>query len=115
MGILEDVIKELGTNELDQQVRELCDLITQEERGGKDYDGPDGPNIFLSLQVNEYKGKKEYITLERENPEKYIIGRWLKGKPPSPLNRKKVWEVEENQANRIIKYFANKLIFLKGE
>jgi hypothetical protein len=128
MGILEKVIDELNSSELDQQVRELSDMITQEERGGKEYDGPDGPNVFLSLNVVESKNKKTYITLEREGPENYIIGVWTRtikksfdvdgnedGLNLGPLLRLTVWELKEDKANKILKIFAEKFLFLQGK
>lgn len=122
MGILEEVIKELGTSELDQQVRELSDIITQEERGGKEYDGPDGPNVFLSLNAIDSKKQKTYVTLEREGPEKYIVAEWtrfVKRKEDEvvlgPLKRIQVTEVKEQKANKIVKEFASKLIFVQGK
>jgi len=128
MGILEETIKELKVSDLDQQVRELSDIITQEERGGKKYDGPDGPNTFLSLFVlKDQRGRGKFITfrevfltLEREQPETYIIGVWERQVKESnetvgPMKRIKAIEVKENKAEKILRKYAEQLQFLKGK
>ena len=128
MGILEETIKELKVSDLDQQVRELCDIIAQEERGGKKYDGPDGPNTFLSLFISkEQRGRGKnivyqeiFLTLEREQPETYILGVWERYVKEAsdhigPLKRITVIEVKENKAEKILKKYAEQIQFLKGK
>jgi len=121
MGILEETIKELNVSHLDQQVRELCDIITQEERGGKEnYNGPDGPNTFLSLHISTEKNVYKFLTLEREQPETYIIGIWERFIGPGdnklgPMKRIKVIEIKENKAEKILKKYAEIMQFIKGK
>ena len=55
MGILQELLKEIKSSELDVQVKELCDLITEEEKV-KQIDalpGPVGSNVFLTLRVSD--------------------------------------------------------------
>ena len=126
MGILQNLLKEIVTPKADltQQVRELCDLIKEEEKENIEYSEllPTGPNVFLSLEVpGRYKTEVGFITLEREGVEEYIIvyhtlekNRIDKEFSILP-RRKKVWEINENKAEKILTKFALVIKMLKNE
>lgn len=117
MGILKQLLNEITIPNVDltQQVRELCDRITEEEESKIKYPEllPKGPNVFLSLEVSgRYNTEIGFITLERESEEEYIIVYHTLEKlrvskeNPIPPRRKKVWTVSENKAEKILTKFA---------
>ncbi len=129
MGILDKIIKDIGKCKLDDQVRQICDMIIKEE----EYValGPEGPNIFLSNIVSTEQVKKQkalftyvnYITLEREAAETFVIRQWTRRfkdtenkKTIEPLKLIRNWEVKKyDKAEKVLKEFAEKLKYLKGE
>jgi hypothetical protein len=126
MGILQKLLKEVVTPniELTQQVKELCDLITEEEKENIKYPKllPSGPNVFLSLEVpGRYNTEVGFITLEREGEEEYIIvyhtlEKYRIDKNFSiPPRRRKVWEINENKAEKILTKFALIIKFLRNK
>jgi len=126
MGILQDLLKEVITPNADltQQVRELCDLIKEEEQENINYSEllPTGPNVFLSLEVpGRYKTEVGFVTLEREGEEQYIIVYHTLEKNridkefSIPPRRRKVWEINENKAEKILTKFALIIKMLKNE
>jgi len=126
MGILQNLLKEIVTPKADltQQVIELCDLIKEEEQKNIKYPKllPTGPNVFLSLEVpGRYKTEVGFITLEREDVEQYVSvyhtlekHRINKEFSISP-RRRKVWEINENKAEKILTKFALIIKMLKNE
>lgn len=126
MGILQNLLKEIVMPKADltQQVRELCDLIKEEEQKNIKYPKllPTGPNVFLSLEVpGRYKTEVGFITLERESVEQYIIvyhtlEKHRIDKEFSILpRRRKVWEINENKAEKILTKFALTIKMLQNE
>jgi len=120
MGILEQLLSEIEDKELDQKVKKLCDQITDEERGKEEYTGPEGPNIFLSLEARTTDKEEFFLTLEREEAEKYIVcfyARFVASPtgPRKPLKRINSWEVKDDRANKIVRMFAEKLKYVRGE
>jgi len=107
-------------------------MITKEERPEKEieselYLGPEGPNVFLSIEVSRSKIKKvwficTFITLEREAAEEYIIRQWTREsrfiyeEKHRPLKLIKSWSIKkDDKSEKIIKEFVEKLQYLKGE
>lgn len=124
MGILETLLAEFKTSDLDEQVKRLCDLITDEERGKikASYTGPDGPNVFLSLEALRTDKEQVFLCLEREESEKYIVTLYSRyaatvgsgGKLP-PVKRTQMWLVNEDKANKILLVYAQKMKYVRGE
>jgi len=119
MTILDELIEKISKSDIDEQLKIICDSITREEiEVIEDYEGPSGPNIFLSLPVNcDDKKFEHYISLQREAQNKYIICHWnclirLTNATPKIV---KVWEVKQDEPKKILKEFAEKLQFIKGE
>ena len=117
-GLLIELLSKVEKLESDDQLRVICDSITKEEILTPDeYEGPQGANIFLSLPLNIAKVKTEdYICLERESKGVFIISHWsrliISAAPPKRI---KVWECKQTDPAKILKEFAEKLIYLKGE
>jgi hypothetical protein len=118
----------MKTDDLSEQVRELCDLIRDEEAEEMKYIkfGPKGPNIFLCLQV---PGRTAYdigfLTLERETEDLYLVVFWttptryidLEAEPfETGRPRKiKVHKVEDHRPSKILTHYAKWYKFYKGE
>lgn len=117
-NILDELISETSKHDKDEQMRIICDAITKEEiQNPQDYEGPSGPNIFLSLPV-EIKGSKSenYICLERESKGVFVISHWscLKSSE-APPKKVKVWPSKYDNIKKILKEFTERIVFLKGE
>jgi hypothetical protein len=117
-NILDELISETSKHDKDEQMRIICDAIMKEEiENITDYEGPTGPNIFLSLPVEIPKARTEdYICLERESKGVFIISHWscLKSSEASP-KRVKVWPSKYDDIKKILKEFTERIVFLKGE
>lgn len=117
--ILEELLEKTVKSMLDEQMKQICDQIMAEEKPKftKPTFEPIGPNIFLAIQCSkETDILVSYLVLEREMKEKYIVV--LMGqntKKDNILRRQKVWEVKEDKAEKILKFYAEKLKFVKGE
>lgn len=119
MSILDELLVKLEKSSLDEQVKQICDQIMAEERpkfNNREAE-PTGPNIFLAIQCNKFENSlTSFLTLEREMKEKYIVVLMAKNsKKDAILKRQKVWEINENKAEKILKFFAETLKFVKGE
>jgi len=120
MSIIDELLETWKKSESDEQLRILCDQIIKEEIVDIDkYEGPSGANIFLSLIVNsEINYKYEnYICLEREAQNKYIISHWncLSNSTTTTPKRVKAWDVKNDQPKKILKEFVDRMQFIKGE
>ena len=126
MEILKQLLDNIVTPNADltQQITEICDKITEEESSKVNYPEllPQGSNVFLSLEISgRYNTEIGFITLEREDVEKYIVvyhtlekSRIDKENPISP-RRRKVWEINEHKANKILIKFATILKMLNKD
>lgn len=123
MTILGDIIKELGENELTLQVKKICQEIYNEEIKKCKHPEklPSGPNTFLSIEIPSIKNNQiSYISLERESEEQYLTVLWslytkFYTDETKNLKRVKVWEIDENKAERILIQFAKTVKLLRGE
>lgn len=122
MGILTELMEKIEKSELDEQMRQICDEIMKEEMPRIENLSymPKGPNIFLAISCNSKKNPSvNFLCLERESKEKYIVSLWskLKNSPESAytMKRKTVWEVTDGKTEKILKFYAEKLKFVKGE
>jgi hypothetical protein len=121
MTILNELLSSLEKSELDEQLKQICDQIMKEENPKLSSKGllyqPKGPNIFLSIECND-RTNNNFLCLERESKEKYIISLWSKKNilsNPETLKRKKVWEVPHTKSEKILKFYAETLKYVKGE
>ncbi len=127
MGILEDIIAELPTDELIEQLHMICTQILEEEKPKFTYMeyASDGPNTLITLEApGKHKKELGFISLEREGPETYLVVfttisiMEMESKPPeeaSPPKRQKVWEINDHRATKIMSEFAKKVKYLRGE
>lgn len=127
MGILQELLKEIKSDDITQRIREICDTIYEEESPNFLYPNqePQGTNVFLALEVpGRYTKEIGYLTLERQSEELYVaifhtldINRIDKDNPETtPMaRRQKVWEIDENKAEKILMKFAKICKMLRGE
>jgi hypothetical protein len=127
LAILREIIVKLKDHPLTQQVRTLCELILEEEVKDMPFleYGPKGPNIFLCLQIPGHTTKHVgYLTLEREEEELYLVVSWSIEKskiiPDDPENtqpcrKRKVWEIKDHRAEKILTEYAKRFKLLRGE
>ena len=69
--LLDEIFEELKEREEIEQLRIVCDQIKNEEILDKNYDGPSGPNIFLSLPAYEDKNYEYFLSLERTTADSF--------------------------------------------
>jgi len=127
MGIIQELLKEVKSSNLTQQVREICDKIIEQEKDKQEYLelAPSGSTVFLSLEVPGRNNKEiGFLTLEREDEEVYVIVYQTIEKHRININdlknsitprRRKTWVVNEFKAEKILLTYAKKLKMLKGE
>ena len=137
MSILDDILKEIpGDNALDQ-LRELCDIIFDEEKPNYQYPKlmVKGSNIFLCVEVPGRTQKEiAFLALERESQSVYLAVLWTYQKskveipaylgqsakaaaelaPPAPKKRR-VWKIEQENPKKILTEYAKVIKYLKGE
>jgi len=127
MGILEDIIAELPSEELIEQLHMICTKILEEEKSKFTYIeyASKGPNTLLTLEAPG-RNKKElgFISLERESPEVYLVVYTtipimeLETKSPDEATapkRQRVWEVKDHRTVKIMTEFAKQVKYLRGE
>lgn len=123
MAILGELLSKVEKSEKDDQIKQICDQIMAEERPKfifKNFERePVGSNIFLAIEVYNDKLYINYVCLEREQKELYIVSLWSqrKGTSENKMKRRKVWEVpaELDKPEKILKFYAEKLKFVRGE
>jgi len=123
MSILDEILSQVKKLDSDEQLRIICDEITKEEIDIIDeYEGPSGANVFLSLPIimpEKFDSSKyeSYICLEREAAGAFIISHWncIKNSTTQTPKRVKAWDVKHDKPKKILKEFAERLSFLKGE
>lgn len=123
MTLLGDIIKELDENKLTIQVKKICEIIKLEEIKNCKHPErlPTGPNTFLSIEIPGIKRNEiSYISLERESEEHYLTVLWsLYNKfyldKTKNLKKIKVWQINENKAEKILINFAKTIKLLRGE
>jgi hypothetical protein len=127
MGILEDIISDLPSDKLIEQLHMIATKILEEESPKFEYMdySSSGPNTLLTLEAPG-RNKKEvgFISLEREGPEVYLIifstisVSEIKLKSPDdalPPKRQRVWPVNDHRAAKIMTEFAKTVKHLRGE
>jgi hypothetical protein len=121
MKILDELISQLTTDDFTEQVRELCDMISEEEKLSEEKlkIAPKGPNIFLTVEVPKQTSEDiSFLTLERVLQNEYIARLWTKmGKllTPRPLLVQRVWNIREDKPKKVLVEFAKIVKFLRGE
>lgn len=119
MSILSDLLSELASNDSDETLKKLCDKIYEEEVRRKYLQHPTllptGPNIFLALECPEDFQKYNFICIEREERNKFIISHWAVMRNTENSKRIKVWDCAGLPNQKIIEQFLEKYNFLRGK
>lgn len=119
MSILNSLLEEVKNKnlDLDTQLKIICDNISEEEKNEEKTDVPEGPNIYLAIEVPGITSRDLcYVCLERESRGKFIVSLWSKQKGrDTPIKRTIVWEVKEDTTEKILSFFADKVSFMRGE
>ena len=118
--LLDELVNEIKGKDIDQQVREICDMIADQEKETMENEEhlPTSPNIFLALNCpGRTKHEIAFLTLERELQGEYVIGFWgiMPKIKDDKIKRYRMWSVKEVNSKRIIKAFAEKLKYVRGE
>jgi len=125
MGVLSDLLDELRSGDDDETIRKLCDKIYEEEK--KNISNltiiPTGSNIFLALECPEDFQKYNFVCLEREEKNEFIVSHWAVMKKdtlsnisgPAPAKRIKVWPCSGLPNQKIVEKFLEKYNFLRGK
>ena len=128
MPILEELLKEIKSDDIDEQVKILCDQIFEEEKDKIEHIKiiPKGPNVFLSLEVpGRTSLEVAFVVLERETSSQFIISLWTinksfinnfkSGDDPLSLKRQRAEEVREFKPEKILHEYAKFIKYMKGE
>ena len=127
--ILNELLLEIKSSDIDEKVRIICDRIISEEKDNITCPKylMEGPNVFLCLDVPGRTSRElSWLALERESKEKYIIRLWTKRKRKpevdkdgkeieTPIKISSQWSINENSPEKILKQYVEKLKYLKGE
>ena len=128
MSILEELLKEIQTSSIDEQVKILCDRIFEEEKDKIKHKIiiPRGPNVFLALEVSGRRSSEiAFVSLERESSSKFIIVVWtttkqiysnsIIEKEPIYLKKQRAVEINEFKPEKILLEYAKFIKYMKGE
>ena len=120
MSIIDELLETWKKSDNDEQLRILCDQISKEEIKDLDkYEGPTGANIFLSIPLHQDSKSKyeDYICLEREAQNKYIVSHWNCASYSTTAipKRVKAWDIINDIPKKVLKEFVERMQFLKGE
>ena len=112
--IIDEIIENLEENEVDFQLREVCDQIQKEEDENtnaleKDENGnyirPQGPNMFLIIPCQgSIKGSEAFLILERDFPGEFNASLWYRKE--NTFYRGKYWNIREHKPKKIISEFS---------
>lgn len=126
LKIIDEILKEVPSDEILIQVKEICDAIRKEEAPTIKYPQvlPDGANIFLALEVPaKNKGEISFLTLERDPMDEYVSHyysiritdiRKTTDLPQMP-KRYQSHRIEGRSAKKIMIEFAKLVKFYRGE
>jgi len=132
MSILRDLINNIKSDDLVEQMRIMCDQILEEESEESEdmtyiNHRPQGANIFLALQVpGSTKNEIGFLALERDNEDLWLASFWSimekeliqAENDPDYMSRprkKKVHQIEDHRPEKILTEYAKLLKFYNGE
>jgi len=116
MTILSDLLNEMKSNDEDEILRKICDKISEQElKGLHSTFLPVGPNVFLALECPGDFQRYNFLCIEREEKNTFIISHWTRLKKESAVTkRSKVWECKGMLNREIVEMYLEKLKFLRG-
>lgn len=121
MTLLDQLISELTTKEEIEQLRELCDRISNDETLENKQIAPLGPRVFLCVNVPGRNDKEiGFLTLERESSDSYlsvyhVLSKTQLGNENIAPRRIRVWEIHEFKPKKVMKQFLEVCKMLRGE
>lgn len=128
MSILRDLIDNMKTSDLVEQMRILTERIFEEESPDMEYidHRPQGANIFLGLQIpGEIRNEVGFLCLERENEDLWLISFWttpvrqIKQAIDEDnrvfLRKKRLHEIKDHRPEKILTKYAQTFKFYHGE
>ena len=122
MTLLQDILKEIKSDDNLEKVRLLCDQIKKEEPQAKHPERlPYGPNILLSLEVPGRNSKEiAFLALERESEDLYLsvlytIPLTQVRNVDITVKRQRVWEIHDHRPEKILTQYAKVIKYLRGE
>lgn len=127
LKIIDEILKEVPSDEVLVQVKEICNAIRKEEAPTIKYPQvlPDGANIFLALEVPaKNKGELSFLTLERDPMDEYASHyysiriadvRKIGVDLPQMPKRYQSHRIEGRSAKKIMFEFAKLVKFYRGE
>jgi hypothetical protein len=117
MSILTDLLNELSSSDSDETLKKLCDKIYDQEVKHVNHPTilPSGPNIFLALECPDDFQKFNFVCLEREEKNKFIVSHWAVMKDTEHAKRVKVWDCRGLPNQKIVEQFLEKYNFLRGK
>lgn len=112
--MIDELMENIEENEVDYQLKEVCDTIQKEEDENTNvlevdqngnYIRPEGPNIFLTIPCQgSLKRLPAFMVLEREFPGDFNASLWYqKG---YVFHRSKVWNIREHKPKKILSEFS---------
>ncbi len=101
MTILSELLEDIKKSDFDEQVKIICQSIQNEETDGVIPDILDSGTTMLCLPM-----ENDYIVLEKEFVEKYIVVRYSTGKNDTKKIPMKTWNLSEAKPEKLLKKFA---------
>lgn len=116
MTILEDLLKNMEKSPSYEKIRKISDSIMEEER--LKFKNPEleikGANVLLSIQVDNKTDRVQFLCLEREFKEEYIVSLY-EVKPNSSIIKKRVYQINSYVPEKVFKFYAETLKYFCGE
>lgn len=121
--ILNDILKEVKSNELIEEIKEICNMIRKEEQSNISHPKivPDGANIFLAIPVPpKSRGEVSFLSLERDPMDEWVCNYYsmkitdIRDIAQMP-KRYQSHRIEGRSAKKIMIEFAKIVKFYRGE
>jgi len=129
MLILRDLISNIKTDDLVEQMRIICDQVFEQESPEMKYinQRPQGVNIFLCLQVpGSTKRDIGFLALERETEDLWLVSFWSISQVQleaamedetvnSGPRKKRTTEIKDHRPEKVLTEYAKLFKFYHGE
>jgi len=128
MTILSDLISRIKTPNLVEQMRIITETVLEEESSDMEYIDyrPQGPNLFLALQVpGRTPTQIGFLALERENEDSWLVSFWttkesdikkaIESETKPSLKKRKMHEITDHRPEKILTEYAKLMKFYHGE
>ena len=115
MSILKQIFEEIKAPD-ESKLKIICDKIMKEENEDNDiknYKGPIGSNILISLPSHQNQSTQFYLTLERAGIGEYDICEYRIKSNSTTLIKFQSSEIKDDRPEKILEKYAKKLKFLQ--